>query len=249
MGNDPNAWQRIENIKYDELPTQLGDAAIGWAGGHVAAGNMYVFNPQYTVRRAIFSHHVAYPAAGSTNPFTFFNVPNGKFICDFPGGGNGLPGGTLYMLDGISFHFTPSMQVDGTAIAIGYPGVLGAATPAAIAGEIAAALDDGLVKVNIGERVVVDGVHGLKFFPEGAGVTGSAAIAEPGSAAAFVVANNGDANILNRGFPIDPIVPIFPNKAIQATVEFSKARPISLGAACRFTMRLHGTYISRGTNF
>lgn len=243
---DTEAWKRISNQPQDQFDT---DAAIMWAGGHVAAGDMYVFNPQYTVRRRFFSHVLSYPAAGTTNPFTFFGVPEQQFVCDMPGGGNGLPTNSLFMLDGVSFGVCPFLQADGTLIGAGLPGVLGAASPFAWAGELACIYEDGLVNMTIGERNVIENQLGLKFFPEGAGITGPAAGSDPAAAAALAIINNGDANVMNRGCPMDPIVPMLQNKQVKLTAQFQKARPVTVGAACRITARLHGTYITRGTNF
>lgn len=247
MADDTNAWQRIQNQPYNQFDT---DAAIMWAGGHVAAGNMYVFNPQYTVRRRIFTHAQSYPVAGTTVPYTFFNVPETRFVCDMPGGGNGLPKNTLFMLDGVGIEVVPFLTPAGAQIAGGLPGILSSAGPAATAGELAAIYEDGLVNMVVGERNVIENVWGLKFFPIGAGIGGAAAVTDPAAAAAFVSASNGLPSVMERGWPIDPIVPILENKQVSLTVQFQALRAFTTFAtACTIKARLYGTYITRGTNF
>ena len=247
MAEDPNAWQRIQNQPYDQFDT---DAAILWAGGHVAAGNMYVFNPQYTVRRRVFTHAQSYPVAGTVTPYTFFNVPETRFVCDMPGGGNGLPKNTLFMLDGVGLEVVPFLSTAGALIATGLPGLAASVGPVATAGELTALYEDGLVNMVVGERNVIENVWGLKYFPIGAGVaSGGAGVADPAAAAALAIVSNGPVDVMNRGWPIDPIVPILENKQVSLTVQFQAARAISIAAACTIKARLYGTYITRGTNF
>lgn len=252
MGNEnDSSWQLIADRPYASLPGISESPELGWAAGHVAAGNMYVFGTNVVCSRTIFHHIRPYPAAGTVNTFEFFNVPTSRFVCSLPGAGSGLPTGMVFLLDGLSIGIETSLDETGTSVAGGAHGSVTSAAPATIAADLERAMNDGMVNLRVGEREVIKDVLGLKYFPVGAGLHGAMALSTTAATTSMsgAILNNGAPDVMNRGFPIDPLVPVLPGKTVRLTVEFQAARAISAGAGIRIVSRLHGTIITKGAAY
>jgi len=188
----------------------------------------------FFARKHVYWHRVGLTdTAGSNSPgtLTFFNAAKSSNLTNLPQAGR-LPSNHFFAIEKIGIFIEQGRDIAGNAeaLAAAYEGS-GTSTapqddPADIAEAIRLLYQEGIVNMTVGNRKVVEDVFGLHNFPWGSVPCVDAAFAaETTDTTATLsylqaLARSGDAHSSN-GWWFDPSVPIFPDKQIEFTINWS----------------------------
>lgn len=191
----------------------------------IVAGQTY--NPFLTgarIRTKRYWHRQAYAAAGALS-FTFFNVPNQRFVTNMPTAG-ALPAGYNFAAVALGLRVVQGVDIAGTPVAAGAAFSATGVAPATIAEQLRLINAQGLVTMTVNGITEVDD-WGIDAFPTGRGMDGATALATTASGAASF--SNGVPHVSNRR-EFGPLPLAIPQNAnFSLTIEFQTLLPLTGG--------------------
>lgn len=234
---------QIRKGTWPGLSDQMQEAASFIMNGRTPNPN--VFN----TRKHIFYHRADYATGGATSFKFFSNVAPSDHVCNLPT--QGMLGAEMFFrLEVIRF------KVETGVTSVANPTRVGAGAQATshatnntvlpMIEELRTILQQGLIFLRVGDRKVVDGVHGLDRFPQGSGVDAAAAVATNSAttlATHMALLNNGQAHVSN-GYVLNPKFALLPQKIIDMEVRFQAAMTVTTAFVLK--AELEGTLVTPG---
>lgn len=191
----------------------------------IVAGQTY--NPFLTgarIRTKRYWHRQAYAAAGALS-FTFFNVPNTRFVTNMPTAG-ALPAGYNFAAVALGLRVVQGIDLAGAAAASGAAMTASGVAPATIGEQMRLINSSGLVTMTVNGITEVDD-WGIDAFPTGRGLDGAASVTT--TASSVVAFSNGVPHVSNRR-EFGPLPLAIPQNAnFSLTIEFQTLLPLTGG--------------------
>lgn len=204
---------------------------------------------RFNTRKHIFYHRQNYATAGTSSIKFFSNVAPEDHICNLPTQGM-LGAETFFRLEAVRFKVETGVTsaANPARVAAGAQATSGATTNTVLPmiEELRTILQQGLVFLRVGDRKVVDGVHGMDRFPQGTGVDAVAAIATNSAttlATHMALLANGQPHVGNA-FILNPKFALLPQKPIDLELRFQALMTVTT----QFVLKaeLEGTLVTPG---
>jgi hypothetical protein len=218
-----NAFRKVDPTNGYAVSADVANATASVAGG-LPGGTAKV-----KARPARIWHKLAYPAAGQTSVFTFFNAAK-QFGVTNLAVASSLGANTAFLLSSICFSLYTGIDINSNPVASGALSSVSTGAPLTIAEQARLIYQHGIVNFRISDQPVLDNIYGLDAFPAGRGVDVQPAVATTATTttAGAAIVNNGAPAWANR-MMFDTPWPILAGAPIALEVNYLNLLPLTGG--------------------